>query len=501
MKETEYLSEAREFYFHDDLLHRRVAWMGLDSSDGPGYFEEYAQPPLLPWLILLVWKIAGMEIWLARLIIVFFSVVLIPLIYYISYELTRKKEVSILAAFFMTIMPLAVFFGRNIQPESPALFFMMLSLHYYLKWMRDFSSKHIIAASISFAIGALFKYTFMIFAIPFIIIFPFEKLNDGSWRKKLGGQIAIILLSMSPLILWALITKFTNVSNSGLFPYVRIHIFEVFSSVYWDNYYETIKGYLISNFTIFYIGLALIGLIFCLKEVKTLFCRFCLGSAIMAIPYFMLLSDFIRQHSYYQMPFLPLVTMAGACCLYRMSTFKIVRSKKLKYLIIIGFILFSLPQVKLVIDQHYDTIFFGLDVAGDSIRELSEKEDRLFISGHAQTVGMLWASDRYGAFLPASLEELKFAENERHMKWIFVYDSLGVSKLKENPEIWEYVSNNYSVKEIGILKNGESEKQLYLILKKGRSNNASKPDFGPPTLKRTYETSYGLLEFYSLRAV
>jgi len=500
MKETEYLSQTREFYFHGDYLHRRIAWLGLDSPDSPGYFEEYAQPPFLPWMMLALWKVLGIYLWIGRLIIVAFSLGIIPLTYYACYELTRKKELSIYAALFVTIMPMAVFFGRNIQPESPALFFVMLSIYYYLKWTGEFKSKYLAASLISLSIGALFKYTFMIFAIPLLFIFPFEKLKNNDYRKKLMGQIPLIVLCLSPLLLWALIAKITNVSSGTLFTYERIYPFEIFSSAYWDKNYEAISGFLTSNFTVFYLGLAFIGFLLCLREVKKPFSRFCAGSAFMAVPYSMILSDYIRQHSYYQMPFLLLVSMAGAYALHQISEAKIVSSKSVKYLIIVGIIVLSIPSVKQSIDQHYDRIFFGLDVAGDSINELSNKDDRVYIAGHVQTVGMLWNADRYGAFLPGTLESFMFGENERHMKWIFVYDSDGAFKLRKNPEIWEYVANSYSVKEMGILKMGDNEKRLYQILEKGGSINTSKPDQKSLKLRKKYETSYGELELYSLRA-
>lgn len=500
MKETEYLSEAREFYFHGDYLHRRVAWSGMDSPDSPGYFEEYVQLPVLPWLILAGWKVLGIHVWIGRLIIVLFSLGIIPLTYYICYELTRKKEPSMYAAFLMTIMPLAVFFGRNIQPESPALFFIALSVYYYLKWTGDFASKYLVVSLISLSMGALFKYTFMIFAIPLLFVFPFEKLRNKDYRKKLVGQIPLIVICLSPLFLWALVSKITNAGSSTLFTYERIHPFEIFSAAYWNNYYGAISGFLVSNFTMFYLGLAFIGLLLCLREIKKPFSRFCAGCALMAVPYSMILSDYIRQHSYYQMPFLLLISLAGAYALYQISEAKIASSKSIKYLVIIGLILLSVPAVKESIDQHYDRIFFGLDVAGDSINELSNKDDRVYIAGHAQTAGMLWNADRYGAFLPSTLESFRSGEDERHIKWIFVYDESGVFNLRKNPEIWEYVSNNYSVKEMGILKKGDTEKQMYTIMEKGGSINTSKPDQNSLKLRKKYETSEGEIEFYSLRA-
>jgi len=501
MKEIEYLSEAKEFYFNDDYFHRRISFLGMMSPTGPGNFEEYVQLPIIPWLTLFAWKIFGIHLWLPRLIIIFFSIGSIPLTYYLCKELTEKRDISIIAAFLMTIMPLAVFFGRNIQPETPALFFILLSLYYYLKWTNNFSDKYLFVSLIAFSIGGLFKYTFMITAILLLFLFPFDKMKNEMDKKKLMHQIPLIILSISPLFLWALISKFTNVSSDQLFTYYRINMFDIFTAGYWEKYFGIIQAYLNSNFTILYMGLALIGIILCFRNSGTCLSKFILGSVFMVIPYSMILSDYIRQHSYYQMPFLPLVCFAGAYGIYQISEVKININKNLRYLIIIGIILLSLPSVKQNIDNHYDTIFFGLDIAGNTINEFSNEEDRIFISGHAQTVGILWNADRYGDFLPGTLERFKFGENERHMKWIFVYDNYGISKLRENPDIWEYVNKSYSVKEVGFLKIGENLEQKYIILKKGGSIDFNGYNLDSPKLSRVYETSYGLVKLYSSRSI
>lgn len=500
MKEIEYLSEAREFFYHDDYLHRRISFLGMMSPTGPDNFEEYVQLPIIPWLTLLTWKIFGIHLWLPRMIIVLFSLGSIPLSYYLFNELTEKKEISVVAAFLMAIMPLAVFFGRNIQPETPALFFILLTSYYYLRWTKNLSPKYLLVSLIAFSISGLFKYTFMIFAIPLLFLFPFDKIKNETNKKKLLRQIPLIILSISPLFLWALLSKFTNVNSEQLFTYYRINIFEIFTSGYWEKYFYILKVYFNSNFTVFYTGIALIGILFCFRESKTSLSKFILGSAFMAIPYSMILSDYIRQHSYYQIPFLPLICLASAYGIYKISEVKLNLNKNLKYIIILGLIFLSIPFVIQNIDNHYDTIFFGLDVAGNSINEFSNKADRIFISGHAQTVGMLWSADRYGDFLPTTLDMFKFGENERHMKWIFVYDNSGISKLRENTEIWDYINKSYFIKEVGFIENGENLEQKYIILEKGGSIDMSGANLERPKLAAVYKTSYGLVKLYSSRA-
>src|SRR5689334_9290932 len=87
MKENEYLGESIFFNQQGDYLHRRTFnFWGLE--DGPGYFEEYAQAPLLPYATTLIWKITGEQIWVPRLIVILFSLASIILIYLIVRQLT-----------------------------------------------------------------------------------------------------------------------------------------------------------------------------------------------------------------------------------------------------------------------------------------------------------------------------------------------------------------------------------------------------------------------------
>jgi 4-amino-4-deoxy-L-arabinose transferase-like glycosyltransferase len=497
MKETEYLTQAREFYFNGDFLHRRIAWLGMQSESGAGYFEEYAQLPILPWLMVLGWKIFGIHVWVGRAIVIGFSILCIPMIYHVSYELTRKKEISLYSAVLMAILPLGVFFGRNIQPESPALFFVLLSTYYFLRWTGDFTPKYLLASLIPLSIAGLFKYTSMIAVVPLFFVFPLEKLKDKRHKEKLKGQILLAVIGISPIFLWAFVSKFTSTQSGTLFTYGRISIFEVFSGVYWGEHYGIIKKYVIDNFTSFYIMTAFIGLALSLREYKSQVSRFLLTSALMVVPYSMLLSDFIRQHSYYQMPFLPLVALSSAYFFYQLTQMNIGKTKQFRLFLVIALIATSLPGIKQSIDHHYDITFYGLDTAGDSISELSGETERVYIAGKSQTVGMLWNAKRNGAFMPTSLDEFRFGEDERHMRWIFAYDEYGLYKLNENPALWAYISENYSVKEAGFLKIEEESAQLYLILKKGGTMDAGIAN--KPVLKREYGLSEFKAQVYTIR--
>ncbi len=123
VKENEYLSQAVFMIQDNDYLHRKLFRQGMEEVP---LFEEYSQMPILSWLFVVLWKVFGMHFWIARLPIVIFSLGSILAFYFLVKRLTKDEPLALLSACLLAIMPLAVFFGRNIQPETPALFFLLL---------------------------------------------------------------------------------------------------------------------------------------------------------------------------------------------------------------------------------------------------------------------------------------------------------------------------------------------------------------------------------------
>ncbi|HBU08313.1 MAG TPA: hypothetical protein DEA99_03770 [Candidatus Omnitrophica bacterium] len=164
MKENEYIGEALFMLKDADYLHRKLFRMGMDELPN---FEAYPQMPILPWIF-------GIKLWLARLVIIAFSLGSIPLLYLIVKKLSKSRSLALLSSLLLTIMPLGVFFGRNIQPEIPALFFLLLCIYFGLSWFNDFNLKSAIYSGFSLCISILFKFTFLIGIIPLLGIFPFN---------------------------------------------------------------------------------------------------------------------------------------------------------------------------------------------------------------------------------------------------------------------------------------------------------------------------------------
>ncbi|MBN1913255.1 MAG: glycosyltransferase family 39 protein, partial [Candidatus Omnitrophica bacterium] len=117
MKENEYLSMAEEMVRTGDFVSRRVYFYNAFKDDP--MMELYPQLPLVSYQIIASWELLGANLWGPRLINIFFGLASILVIYAMARILFDKKRWALFCALLLSIMPLAVFFSRNLQPESP----------------------------------------------------------------------------------------------------------------------------------------------------------------------------------------------------------------------------------------------------------------------------------------------------------------------------------------------------------------------------------------------
>lgn len=517
MKENEYLSQALNQWNDGDYLRRRMHIFGLDS--GPGYFEEYPQMPLLPWMFIGIWTLTGIHFWSARLIIILFSVATIPVLYLLVRKLTKDNEyLALTTAFIYSVLPLAVFFGRNIQPDAPALFFLVLGLYYYVQWTDDLKTKNIVISGIALMICALFKPTFLIGMIPMIFIFPFSKIvpafrqpgkeTGDSVRKRDRTIIQIVYFTacFAPYFIWNWITAaFLNTKETLLAETSsRIDLFSIFTGTYWTESGQAITVYLGENYGIWILGFALIGFACLLVHYKTRLSKFCIGYAVALIPYGMILADYINQHSYYQMPFVPLICICSAYCIFTIGMFiqQRVKIKHIHYVALV-LLLFALPSVTASTDIQYDTIFYGLDIGAHYIQSHTTPDERFFIEGEAQTVGVCYNADRKCAVI-STIADLKRAEQQLNFTTGFIHVSRGgLDNLNQKPEMLAHIENNYRITQMGLIPELGGTSLQYIIVQKGGNcdlhtltNNTIVT--AEPQLAKNYTTTYGSIPFYTI---
>ncbi|MEK6868556.1 MAG: glycosyltransferase family 39 protein, partial [Nanoarchaeota archaeon] len=381
---TEFMYNAEEFL---DYFRTETYWIG---SQEHGYFTQY-EFPLIPWMILVLWWIFGIKLWAARLVVILFSIGSIPLLYLLGRKLTENKFILLLACFLFTIMPLSVFFGRNVQPEAPALFFILLGSYWFFRWrekmlLGENSLKVFVLFSISFLIAILLKVPNAIGLVPLLFFVPYKKFISS--QRVFLECTGIFLSTMFIFPLWVFFSKWVmpgaaTVGTSGFtesFRAVAHNVLRTLTSAYWFEYFPALRSFVLDNFTVWYFWLFLLGVFFALFTWRSLFSRFLLTWFGSIFVYVLAFADKVRGHAYYQFVFLPLVCFAAAYALYMVSQFlqqvlsQSIPSLKSFFskapllfpLIVSGLVIFlSFAFVTAATDQVFDTIYYGEDIAGD----------------------------------------------------------------------------------------------------------------------------------------
>jgi hypothetical protein len=122
-------------------------------------------------------------------------------------------------------------------------------------------------------------------------------------------------------------------------------------------------------------------------------------------------------------------------------------------------------------DRMFNTQFPGLDVAGLYIAEHKQPNDRLLHSSR-QSFGVLWHSQTGGYKPPRDVEYLELAQEQYSVNWIFAYQ-WGIQRYFQDPQLMDYIRQNYRLVQIGFIPQGETAQPLYFLFRRGGTFNDS----------------------------
>lgn len=474
---------------------------GFDEK--PASPARILSPPLLSYQILASRKVFGDNIWGVRLLNILFGLFSIGAIYYISLLLFNNVVPSLWCAFLLSTMPLSVFFSRNIQPESPAFFFMLLGNIFYLKFALSLKKYHLLLGSGFFCVALLYRFSFFIGVFAPLYCFPIAGLYKN--KKDFFRSLLILCIPFLAASLCLVWLKPPALWLEELSALQGKSIGEMLTYDYWSKYARTIWWYIQGeNFTLPYTLLALVGIMFAFLKRGGILERYLMAWAAALIPYGMLFSDSITQRNYAQFPFLALVCISVVYGIWRIlevTKFRDVLRRQYAFIplaIIISAV--SVPFASDSISRMRGTFFLGLDVAGASLREFTKQDERIFLLTHPQGQGIARYARRYTGWRD-DFDDFKDIEKRLKVRYICFYPAEFALALKtKNPPLFEYIQNNYHVKEAGLTD--EPNQLYYLILEKGEGSDPK--DFlqsfsGPRQLKAIYKVLGRYIFFYALR--
>jgi hypothetical protein len=139
-------------------------------------------PIIFIYPIQLLLKIIGINdlailIFAGRFVVIFFSTINIFLVYKITKNLSLNKPAGLIAAFFLAFSQIHITFASSVLPRTVSSFFILLSLMFLTSRPKINSQNNIIAslAGVALGIGAIIRFSEIIFIIPCLIYLIMEK--------------------------------------------------------------------------------------------------------------------------------------------------------------------------------------------------------------------------------------------------------------------------------------------------------------------------------------
>ncbi|MFA5797282.1 MAG: glycosyltransferase family 39 protein [Candidatus Woesearchaeota archaeon] len=519
MKEDHYLSLALNMRESGNYL--RTTWFDCSGYFVNNYFGDSYQscsansdesPPAV-WSLLLFFGIFGWKLWVARLFIILLAVLTIVPIYLIIKKLSHNDYLALLSAFIYAVLPLAIFFGRNIQMDAPSYFFSLFALYFFMEFIDTNTTKHFILGAVMFVLAAWYKPLSLFVLAALIFIIPWQTYKQYVTRaRKYKIEIFVLLIAIILATIWplylagAVMPAAKSLGAAGVDfsaawfgknGWVDI-TFSLFSAEYWQNYKPILFSYFADNYSWIGFWLMIIGFIlFCLKY-QSKISRFIFGYALGIALYIPLFAYKWNAHAYYQYPFLLFAALCIANVFFQAGMLlKSFTSHKLaktliQYLPLVGLLFLVAPFTESTA-RVFNTQFFGSDIAGTYINQHTNKGEIFLIERGIQSQ-VSWYAQRFYYALPDNETIIERLESERNLKYIVLTHS-GVSTAQQKKS-WQYIVDHYRIVQVGFIQTPQGPKIYHLVLEKGGTVDWDGLNGKPSRLITTYEFTSMKIPYY-----
>jgi 4-amino-4-deoxy-L-arabinose transferase-like glycosyltransferase len=500
-KEVHYLSEARNFvregFFKYGFFVPAIDYPGITRNPSGAHSDTF---PLTSILVALAFNVFGINLTIARMVGILSIVATIPFMYLIIKRLFGREDMALVSAIITAMLPLTVFFSHNVQLINQGLFLFIISIYLFLKWRDEDKPYQLILTSLFFVLSGLTKYDFFVMGIFFVFLFPFKRVISDIKTKKVFVYLAstLILLSFPAWYFYSNNVVAPKYQTKQIVSVEKVNYLDILDSSGW----KSIKSYFDDSWTLLGTFFALLGVIiasiFYYKK-KKFPEKFIIAFFITSIIYFMIMFYKIKGHNYHMYPLVPLFIVLPSYFIVKIADFSKrlkVEGKGIPYInLILIFILLAILffPMRESAGRQFDTQFYGLDVAGNYIKEHKKPGERVMHSSH-QAYGVLWHADAKGTRgIPSTVEKMKFAEENLNASWIFMYN-WDFGKIMKNEELWDYIKGNYELKQFAFIKTPQGNQPVYMLFKKGGSFDESKLNtmlMGKPIQHKDYELTKG----------
>lgn len=151
-------------------------------------------PPLLPLLLTASFTVLGESEAAARVVSIVLMLGSVILVFALSSKIYGER-VAIMAAFVFGTLPVVLFFGRTPCYEVPSLFFILLSLWFYLQFLESRCKTHLVGLYLSLGFGLLMDWPVYLLA-PLLSLHYWIYAKDAPLRKTVVFGLPFFALVM-----------------------------------------------------------------------------------------------------------------------------------------------------------------------------------------------------------------------------------------------------------------------------------------------------------------
>ena len=290
---------------------------GYPQIDWAGNAHGYVgtEFPVLPFGAAICYKLAGVHEWIGRIQAVILFAISLPFFFLLVREVLGSTA-AVWASFFYGFAPLSVFAGRSFMPDVPSLFFAIVGLYFFLRWVEQSESSSFLVAAIAISVSFLIKVTSIVIVAPLVYLAVVGRLcqTPGVSQKRptvLGALALFAAIAIVPSAIWywhahQIAQKFYPHHFFGAGG-IRLESF----SWYWHIAQQT----LVSGLTPALSVMALVGLFVPQSQDRRYSRLFHWWLAAMVV--FIIIVGYGNRHRWYQLPLVPIAAaFAGAGCAF-----------------------------------------------------------------------------------------------------------------------------------------------------------------------------------------
>jgi len=260
--------------------------------------------PLYPGIVAVGYRLFGEHEFFGRLLSVLATLVAI----WALYDLVRSElgtQVALLCAFFFSMTPLLIFYGRAFQPDVCMLAAMLLSACAYARYLRRPRWTLYLLTLVAGALAAMFKY----FGLMVLVPLAFMTFRQYGWRRAGVVTLAGLAFGMClPVAIW-MANNFLNHHNPAqegayfIFQMPRLLLQKTLYFRFFDRFLFKECGPVLA--------LLIATGIWAVKKFRVQSASL-VGWTVTGLGYFILIGPKSATHHYYDLMLLPAASLWGA---------------------------------------------------------------------------------------------------------------------------------------------------------------------------------------------